>query len=113
MFECLSVNNSSVSPNERQDASPGPVNPRQPHDFEEVYQGKPAWDIDRPQPALVDLTSTGALKGRVLDVGCGTGEHALMAAAAGCDAAGIDMAARAIAIAERKSRDRGLKVRSK
>ena len=53
----------------------------------------------------------GELKGRVLDVGCGTGEHALMAAAGGLDATGIDSAPAAIAIAKAKTRDRGLAAR--
>jgi cyclopropane fatty-acyl-phospholipid synthase-like methyltransferase len=47
----------------------------------------------------------------VLDVGCGTGEHALMAAGLGLVATGIDTAPTAIGIAERKARDRGLSAR--
>jgi SAM-dependent methyltransferase len=47
----------------------------------------------------------------VLDVGCGTGEHALMAAQAGCDAVGIDIAPSAIRLAEAKAAERGLAAR--
>jgi SAM-dependent methyltransferase len=47
----------------------------------------------------------------VLDVGCGTGEHALMAAALGCEAVGIDTSAIAIAAARRKAELRELPVR--
>jgi ubiquinone/menaquinone biosynthesis C-methylase UbiE len=47
----------------------------------------------------------------MLDVGCGTGEHTLMAAAAGLHATGIDRAADALAVAERKARERGLTAR--
>jgi cyclopropane fatty-acyl-phospholipid synthase-like methyltransferase len=47
----------------------------------------------------------------VLDVGCGTGEHALMAAALGLDATGIDLASNALRTADEKARDRGLKAR--
>ena len=36
------------------------------------------------------------LAGRVLDIGCGTGEHALMCAAMGLDATGIDATPMAI-----------------
>ena len=57
--------------------------PRRAGDFEDSYAGKPPWDIDRPQPAFVALAESGLVTGRVLDVGCGTGEHALMAAAMG------------------------------
>jgi cyclopropane fatty-acyl-phospholipid synthase-like methyltransferase len=75
------------------------------------YAGPPPWDIGRPQPAFLALAEEGVLGGRVLDVGCGTGEHALMAAARGLDATGIDAATRAIALAQRKARDRGLTAR--
>jgi 2-polyprenyl-3-methyl-5-hydroxy-6-metoxy-1,4-benzoquinol methylase len=67
---------------------------------EDLYAGRPPWDIGRPQPAFVALAEDGALCGRVLDVGCGTGEHTLMAAAASLDATGIDLVAGALQIAE-------------
>jgi cyclopropane fatty-acyl-phospholipid synthase-like methyltransferase len=76
-----------------------------------MYAGAPPWDIGRPQPAFLELADAGALQGRVLDVGCGTGEHALMAAARGLDATGIDAAPSAIAIAQAKAHERGLSVR--
>ena len=76
-----------------------------------MYTGRPPWDIDRPQPAFLELLKAGALWGSVLDVGCGTGEHALMAAEAGLDATGIDLAAAAVERAESKARERGLTVR--
>lgn len=79
--------------------------------FDEMYASTPPWDIGRPQPALVRLAESGAITGRVLDIGCGTGEHALMAANLGLDATGIDASPRAIARAEAKARDRGLPAR--
>src|SRR5947199_4012505 len=80
--------------------------------FNAMYDaGPPPWDIGRPQPAFLELADQGLLKGRVPDVGCGTGEHALMAAARGLDATGIDSAPAAIRIAEAKARDRGLTAR--
>lgn len=84
---------------------------RGPHDFDELYAGTPPWDIGRPQTAFSDLADSGILHGRLLDVGCGTGEHALMAAALGLEAVGIDTAPAAIATAQRKARDRGLTAR--
>src|SRR2546422_10430369 len=95
----------------RADGLPGPVRPRRPEDFDSLYSGTPAWDIGRPQPAFMELAEAGALRGNVLDVGCGTGEHALLAASLGLTATGIDAAAAAIAIAERKAQDRGLTAR--
>lgn len=84
---------------------------RPAHGSADPYGGRPPWEIGAPQPALRELARHGALRGRVLDVGCGTGEHTLMAAAAGLDATGIDHAAHALAIAERKARERGLTAR--
>lgn len=87
---------------------PGSPQPRRPED---LYISPPPWDIGRPQPALQALADANAISGRVLDAGCGTGEHTLMAAGLGCDATGIDLATNALAIAEQKARDRGLTTR--
>ena len=84
-----------------------PAQPRKPHDFDAFYAETPPWDIGRPQPAFWNLAESGTLRGRVLDVGCGTGEHALMAAGLGLEAVGVDTASSAIAIAHRKARERG------
>src|SRR3954468_11628052 len=80
-------------------------------DFDASYQGseKAPWDIDRPQPALAAVADQ--FSGRVLDAGCGTGEHALLAASRGLEAVGVDFAPTAIARAENKARDRGLDAR--
>ena len=91
---------------------PGSAPSEQVDRFNAMYAaGPPPWDIGRPQPAFLELADQGLLVGRVLDVGCGTGEHALMAAARGFDATGIDAVPRAISLAQGKARDRGLTVR--
>ena len=72
--------------------------------WDAVYAGSPPWDIGRPQSAFRALAEAGALRGRVLDVGCGTGEHTLMAAALGLDATGVDIAPTALAIARAQGR---------
>jgi CubicO group peptidase (beta-lactamase class C family) len=77
-------------------------------DFDAVYAGAPSWDIGRPQPAMLAVAQSDAWRGRVLDVGCGTGEHALLAASLGLDATGVDSAPAAIGLAVRKAADRGL-----
>ena len=71
----------------------------------------PPWDIGRPQPSFEELARSGGLAGKVLDVGCGTGEHALLAATLGQEALGVDIAPRAIEKAEAKAANRGLAVR--
>jgi len=65
--------------------------------WDSAYQaGPPPWDIGRPQPAFIRLAGSGLLSGRVLDAGCGTGEHVLLAAAHGAQAMGVDVSALAI-----------------
>ena len=95
-----------------QPPSSEPSASRAPHDFEAVYASStPPWDIGRPQRAFAELAEAGGLVGRVLDVGCGTGEHALLAASLGHDAVGVDIALRAIELAKAKAADRALGVR--
>ena len=79
--------------------------------FNDAYRGTPPWDIGRPQGAFRAIADAGALHGRVLDVGCGTGEHASLAASLGFDTTGIDGAPLAIEKAQAKARERGLDVR--
>ena len=79
--------------------------------WDQVYAGGPRWDIGRPQPALLSLAEAGRIRGRVLDVGCGTGEHVLMCAARGMEATGVDLSAVAIDVARRKAAERGLPAR--
>ena len=81
--------------------------------WDEAYAAErpPPWDIGAPQPAFAALADRGLLSGRLLDAGCGTGEHALLAAAHGAQAVGVDVSPRAIARAREKAADRGLAVR--
>jgi len=79
--------------------------------FDSAYRGgPPPWDIGRPQKEFVDLVRRGEITGPVLDIGCGTGEHALFFAAEGHEVWGIDSTARAIEKAKEKAAERGLRV---
>jgi len=79
--------------------------------WEDAYKTVPPWDVGRPQPAFVELVRAGELdKGRVLDVGCGTGENALYLAENGFSAIGVDLSNRAIVAARAKAAERRLKV---
>lgn len=101
-----------MSESESSGGSPRPGQVRRAHDFDAMYAtGPPPWDTGRPQPAFRELADEGRLAGRVLDVGCGTGEHALMAAALGLDATGVDESTTAVTIARRKASERDLSVR--
>jgi SAM-dependent methyltransferase len=101
-----------MSEGERSSGLPGPRPARRAEDFDAMYvSGRPPWDIGRPQSVFRELADRGRLVGRVLDVGCGTGEHALMAAALGLDATGVDAASTAVTLARRKADERGLGAR--
>ena len=92
-------------------AVPGRAEDRSIEDFDAIYRDAPPWDIGRPQPAFLRLAERGLLSGQVIDAGCGTGEHTLLAAAHGADAVGVDVSPAAIARARAKAADRGLSAR--
>lgn len=66
------------------------------------------WDIGRPQPVFAALARGGLLRGDLLDAGCGTGEHSLLAASCGATVFGVDMSAVAVERARGKAAQRGL-----
>ena len=74
--------------------------------FEEVYRGRPPWDIGRAQREFVSLEESGEIAGAVLDIGCGTGENALFLAGRGYEVWGVDSAPNAIERARQKARQR-------
>ncbi len=79
--------------------------------FHQAYEGQlPPWVIDRPQADVVALVEAGGVRGEVLDIGCGTGEHAIFLAERGHAVTGIDMVLKAIEIAREKAAARGVKV---
>jgi cyclopropane fatty-acyl-phospholipid synthase-like methyltransferase len=76
--------------------------------FEQMYQGQAPWDTGQPQPAVVKLAEAGKIRGSVLDVGCGTGEHVLYLAAKGHESWGLDFVPVAIERAKAKAAQRGI-----
>lgn len=76
--------------------------------FDDAYaQGSPPWVIGEPQPAIVDLERLGAIRGAVLDIGCGAGEHTILLASLGYDVVGVDFAPHAVQLARRNAEARG------
>lgn len=78
--------------------------------FDSAYEGIAPWDIDHPQQAFVELEQAGQIQGTVLDVGCGTGEHALYLAQRGYEVWGIDISPLAIYKAQEKALSHDLQV---
>ena len=77
--------------------------------WDDVYlHNRAPWDIGRPQPAIVRVADAGDLIEPVLDSGCGSGEHALLAATLGLSVKGVDLSEAAIQQARAKARSRGL-----
>jgi SAM-dependent methyltransferase len=77
--------------------------------WDEAYQhNRVPWDIGRPQPAILHIADAGELVEPVLDNGCGSGEHALLAATMGLEVTGVDISPLAIERARGKARQRGL-----
>jgi len=77
--------------------------------FDELYRdGAAAWEIGRPQPEVIRLADAGFFAGRILDIGCGTGENALMLTSRGLDVLGIDQIEPVVQCARAKAGDRGL-----
>lgn len=80
--------------------------------FEKSYvEGSPPWVIDEPQAAVVALERAGGFAGRVLDIGCGTGEHTIHLAGLGYDVLGADAAPTALAMARAAAAERGVTAR--
>lgn len=82
--------------------------------FDEAYtSGSAPWVIDQPQPVVVALERGGWIRGAVLDVGCGTGEHTIALAALGYDVLGVDVSPAGIDQARANAAERGVAARFK
>ncbi|MGV0814253.1 class I SAM-dependent methyltransferase [Mycolicibacterium boenickei] len=77
--------------------------------FDEAYESRTApWVIGEPQPAIVELERSGRIGGKVLDVGCGAGEHTMLLTRRGYDVLGVDFSEHAIAQARESAAQRGI-----
>jgi SAM-dependent methyltransferase len=77
-----------------------------PNPFDAAYQGgSPPWDIGRAQKAFTALADE--LRGRVLDVGCGTGDLAIDLAERGAEVWGVDASMLALRTAAQRAQARG------
>src|SRR5262245_48631964 len=80
--------------------------------FDDAYKTRTApWVIGEPQPAIVELERSGLIRSKVLDVGCGTGEHTILLTRLGYDVLGVDAAPTAIEQARGNAADKGVDAR--
>ena len=80
--------------------------------FDEAYRSRSApWVIGEPQPAIVELQRAGWIRSKVLDVGCGTGEHTILLTRLGYDVLGVDFAPHAVQHARANAADKGVDAR--
>jgi cyclopropane fatty-acyl-phospholipid synthase-like methyltransferase len=80
--------------------------------FDDAYRsGTAPWVIGEPQPAVIALERGGLLRGKVLDIGCGAGEHTILLTRLGYDVLGVDYAPNAIARARENAEARGVDAR--
>lgn len=77
--------------------------------FDDAYKTRTApWVIGEPQPAIVDLERAGLVHSKVLDAGCGTGEHTILLTRLGYDVLGVDAAPTAIEQARANAAEKGV-----
>ena len=81
-----------------------------PRDRFEGYYATPRapWDIGRPQRAFIEAAE--AIRGRVIDIGCGTGDLALWLAEQARTVTGVDFLEKPLEAARQKAAERGLSV---
>ncbi|WP_280464961.1 class I SAM-dependent methyltransferase, partial [Nocardia brasiliensis] len=89
-------------------------------DFEQAYRSgtlvegavmdRLPWEIDRPQPLLVEFERSGRVTGDVLDIGCGPGDTAIYLAGLGYQVTGLDFAPTAIEKARARAAERAVAV---
>jgi len=80
------------------------------HDFAGMYaEGIPPWQIDRPQPEVLQLIEQGKFESPVLDLGCGTGDNTIELARHGLVVKGLDAVPEALDRARKKTEQAGLK----
>ncbi|MCX4097466.1 class I SAM-dependent methyltransferase [Nocardia sp. alder85J] len=79
-----------------------------PEFWNTVYDNDTApWLIGEPQPAIVGLEAAGLIRGRVLDPGCGGGEHTILLTRLGYDVLGVDLSPSAVDYARRNAAEKG------
>lgn len=76
--------------------------------FDDMYRGNspPAWDLGEPQAEIVRLAEQGKISGKVLDLGCGSGENAFFLSRQGRQVVGVDYSTTAIETAQERAKQK-------
>jgi ubiquinone/menaquinone biosynthesis C-methylase UbiE len=72
--------------------------------FDAVYTGRAPWDVGAPQADLMALIEEIPPDGRIIDLGCGTGDLVICLARRGHSVLGVDFVPAAVDEAERRVR---------
>jgi 2-polyprenyl-3-methyl-5-hydroxy-6-metoxy-1,4-benzoquinol methylase len=79
--------------------------------WDNKYRTSPEWDIGYPQPEFEELMKKSEMKrGRLLDIGSGTGENAIYFSKKGFSVFGIDIVGKAVNTAKLKAKDQNVNV---
>jgi SAM-dependent methyltransferase len=82
-------------------------------DMDEIYRTLPPeeipWVVEEPPGTLVDLVESGDPGPcKAIDLGCGTGSHAIYLAGRGYRVTGVDLSPTAVALAREKAKNKGV-----
>jgi len=81
--------------------------------FDAVYAGNVPWDVGAPQPDLMTFVDEHPPSGRIVDLGCGTGDLAIALARRGHSVLGVDFAPAAVEEAKRRAADLDAEARAR
>jgi SAM-dependent methyltransferase len=76
-----------------------------------IYQGKPPWEIGKPQPIIVEIEKNHGFISPILDIGCGYGENAKFLAVKGHKVCAIDYLPEVISLAKDRYKHHNLSFR--
>lgn len=77
--------------------------------YRKIPAGRIPWNVETPPDVLVELVEGGrVLPCKTIDLGCGAGNYAIYLAEKGFDVTGVDISQRAIEIARRNAKKRGV-----